>query len=215
MGAGVEVRAFADTMSAAERTDISLGGRLGRTAAALAEHRESVLAQARAEGYQAGFEEGIRAGEAQMRAEREAQEAEALQEFVHQLMLVRNQLHDTFDRWLEARDPELTELSTTIARAIVHEELQINPDRIRALVAAALAEVTHARSARIRINPFHAPALREHKEAVMAVSESLTSIEIVDDPSMVGCVIETEGGVVDATIDSQIQVASTLIQEAA
>jgi flagellar biosynthesis/type III secretory pathway protein FliH len=60
--------------------------------------------------------------------------------------------------------------------------------------------------ARIRVNPFDVESLNASKEDLMALSTSLRSLEIVDDSAILGgCIIETDGGVVDASVDAQLQ----------
>ncbi len=76
--------------------------------------------------------------------------------------------------------------------------------------------MTHSRHARIRLNPFDGAILQNHRTELLAASGSLRDIELVDDPTIVGgCVIETEGGLVDATTETRLELLSTTLEEAA
>jgi flagellar assembly protein FliH len=183
--------------------------RLGRTANAI----ETARAEARAEGYAQGRAEGLGEG-------REAGRAEGFQAAYDEEMETRRKLLDDFAaelnqvtesvlsavyQWFAGSEDSLAALAMLIATRIVARELTTTSDVALSIAREALAEVTHAESARIRVNPFSSPVLVENKDALMAVSPSLKGIQISDDASMVGgCVIESAGGVIDATVETRI-----------
>ncbi|MCB8932711.1 MAG: hypothetical protein H6534_04640, partial [Chthonomonadaceae bacterium] len=58
----------------------------------------------------------------------------------------------------------------------------------------------------IRANVLDAPALSRHREELAALAPSLRQVDIVEDPTIrAGCVIETDGGVVEATVEQKLQ----------
>jgi flagellar assembly protein FliH len=146
-------------------------------------------------GFAAGHEEGFDSAFEQAAAKKQAELDALLNKLV-------SQVNDAMAEWYVKSEPALGQISTLIAKRVLARELKLAPDSILAITKEALAEVTHANSARIRINPADSEVLHEHKTELMAAAESVRQLEIVSDEDIAGgCVIETDGGVVDAQID--------------
>lgn len=165
--------------------------------------------QGHQEGLAAGFEEGVAAGrEAGFAAaleEGRQQQAKLLERFADELITLEASIQQAVKDWFETTEGEVESLVASIARKVLHSELKLSRDSIRAIVDAALAEVTLSKSARIRVNPSDLPTLLAAKAELMAACASLRTLEIVEDPTIVGgCVIETDGGSVEASVDGQI-----------
>jgi flagellar biosynthesis/type III secretory pathway protein FliH len=185
--------------------------KLGRTAAAL----QQIKIEAEREGRQEGFNNGYAAGLEQGRAEgiqfayEEASNASMVEvaRFATELDQAAARIDSALREWIASAEESLTELSVLIAAKILAKELRSDDEAVRSIVRNALSEVTHASSARIRLNPFDLPKLAEHQEQLLAAASSLRGVELVPDPALAGgCVIETDGGVVDANIESALQV---------
>lgn len=187
--------------------------KLGKTAQAL----EHVKEDARHEGLQQGYQEGFKAGKAdgiRVAYEEAAAATQAeVARFTSELDGTGHLISEAMQRWYADSEEKLAELAVVIAARIVGKELATEPDTILAMTRQAIAEVTHASAARIRINPFDAPAIAEHQDAIMAVAPSLRNVEIVKDARIQGgCVIDTEGGIVDASVDSMLAEALAAIR---
>jgi flagellar biosynthesis/type III secretory pathway protein FliH len=133
------------------------GAKLGRTANAL----EIVKAAAHAEGLEQGLEQGLREG-------RESGRAEGYQAAFNQEMEERRKLIDAFSaelnqvgeavvtavyQWFRDSEESLAALAMLISARIVARELTTTQDVALSIAREALAEVTHAESARIRFRP--------------------------------------------------------------
>jgi flagellar biosynthesis/type III secretory pathway protein FliH len=196
---------------AARTSEVALHskGRGGRTRGELGRLR----LEAENLGYEAGLARGIDEGiakgiaESSERAYEEAAliHAEMLAQFQEDLAAVVESVQSAVFRWSESSEQQITDLVTTIARSVLVSELKISRESILAIVKDALLQVTHSKKARIRVNPYDLPTMRDAEQELMACAASLRTIEFVDDPSIVaGCVIETEGGVIDATMDTKL-----------
>lgn len=179
--------------------------KLGRTASAL----EVAKAAARAEGFAQGLEEGRLSGRAEgfeaAKTEEMARRKAAIDRFATELNQIGESVLAGVYDWFRQSEESLAALAMLTAARIIAREPATAPDSALSIAREAIADVTHAESARIRVNPFSAPALEEHKAELMAVSPSLKGIQIVDDPSILGgCVIESAGGVIDATLETRI-----------
>lgn len=202
-GAGKALRAFSDLLGQAEQVAFSApvkrSGPLGRA------HE-----QARATGYDDGFAQGHAEGMAQGHAA--ALEASHVQRhadlaaFAHALNLLRDDAVLAIDRWYADAERNMADLSTLIAARVIHRELEIDPEIVLTMVREAIGEVTHASTARIRVNVRDHATLREHTDQIAAIAPSLKDVEIVSDESVIGgCEIDTDGGMIEATIESKLR----------
>ncbi len=167
---------------------------------------DQMKAQAQEEGFQTGYEDGFRAGSMEGHQAVLQQQAVYMAQFQQDLEQARDSVVDAMARWYELAEPRLAELAVYIASRIVNSELTTNPDLIVNITKEALAEVTNTNEVRIRINPFDSAILKEHKSSLLAISPSVRQVEIVEDPTIqAGCVIESEGGAADATIQTKIE----------
>ena len=172
------------------------------------------LEQARQQAYQEGLLKGIEEGRQQgvalgfEQAHGEAQIAfqAELEAFKGELNSVVSRVESAMTGWYQASEEELSKLAIEIATCVIRTELRTNPDSVLGMVKDALGEVTHSSQARIRVNPFDSKILATKVDELMSCSASVRGIKIVDDPSLLGgCIIETDGGVIDASVDGQIQ----------
>ncbi len=177
-------------------------GKLGRTAEGLQKLRDEArtegLALGRAEGFEAGRSEGRELGYEELRAR--------FDEFRDALDESAKGVDAAMASWYERSEQALSELAVLIAARVVAQEIQTQPGIVAAIVKEALAEVTHSESVRIRLNPFDVGIVREHQHELYSASPSVRRVEIVDDPTLeAGCVIESEGGLVDASLRTKLE----------
>lgn len=164
-------------------------------------------------GHAEGFEQGRIDGELAARAEFEDAHRELIAQFAADLQARADLLDTAFTAWCESLESPLAELAAGVAARIVARELKTDPETILAIARTAITEITHATSARIKVNPFDAPVIREYAADLQAASASLRSVEIVDDPSILGgCMIETDGGSIDARVEAMITQARKAIR---
>jgi flagellar assembly protein FliH len=175
---------------------------------------EQLREEARREGYEEGmrrgFEEGrvagYREGFEQATTEVRNREKAALDGFLASLQQVEECFGPLMDRFFANCEEALAPLAMAIASRLVAKELTLGADAALAVAREALAEVTHAESARIRVNPFQSPALRQRMAELLNASESLKRIELVDDPAVDGGVIvDSAGGVIDASLPTRVR----------
>lgn len=185
---------------------------VGRTAEALNKLRESAKKEGYEVGYQAGFEAGRKEGLDAIEAEYRA----SIQEFAHLLQDKADQVVFAAQQWTFAAEQDLAELAVLIAARIVAREIRLDTEVVNAIAHEAVAEFAHSTSIRIRMNPFDLPALQARRDELLAVSRQLRQIEIVGDEAVAGgCIVESDGGVVDATLETRLKCVLDSIREAA
>lgn len=183
---------------------IELGPRKGLAGSA----RERAHAEAVQRGFDEGFEKGLEQGEAAGRSNFEAAHIAALEAFVIDLDQRVQEVNRALERWCAELEGPIASLGTVVAARILAREIESDPEYVVRIAKSAIAEVTHAREARVKVNPFDAPVVSEHRAELFAAASSLKSIEVVEDPSILGgCLIETDGGSIDAWIESMLDEA--------
>lgn len=181
---------------------------------------QEIRDDARIEGYNQGYQEGFKHATEEVHRQQEAltgslaDHIAAVQGLLHRF---DDEFEEALDTWSTGMAGPVAELALVVAMKIVGKAIEADPAMAVEIAKTALKEVTHAVDARVKVNPIDAPVLRQAMPQLMGSSLSLRNIEVVDDPSVLaGCLIETDGGLVDATIDTMIQRArSAMRMEAA
>jgi type III secretion protein L len=96
-------------------------------------------------------------------------------------------------------------LALKAAKKIVAKELQLHPDTIVDIVLQALTPVTQNLKITIYVNKAEKEALEAEKPRIKEILEQVQSFSIQerDDIHSGGCIIETESGIINATIENQ------------
>jgi flagellar assembly protein FliH len=178
---------------------------------------ERIREQARREGYQRGYDEGYHDGarEAQQRADAELQQT--LETLRAHLQQVIQGVHTQQEAYLQHAESQMLELALEVARKVVREELKLQPAHVLAIVRDTLRRVQGFGRLRIRVNPLDVELLRQNRPSLLQVVDGVEGIEIVEDRRVDqgGCVIETEQGVYDARIRTQLGEIERVLREAA
>jgi type III secretion protein L len=106
-------------------------------------------------------------------------------------------------------EPQLRELAITIARKILGRELEFHPEAVVDIVKQALSEkARQRREIFLRVNPEDLQHIRENKPDLLEVLSRAKEIGIREDPDVAvgGAVIETDAGMIDAQIETQLGV---------
>lgn len=114
-----------------------------------------------------------------------------------------------FDAQVKAMRTELMQkmmpLALTAAKKIVAKELELHPDSIVDIVINVLRSVLQNRKVTILVNKQDKEILEGHKAKLKEPFERLEALSIQEHPDIKpgGCVIETETGIIDASLDNQ------------
>ncbi len=102
---------------------------------------------------------------------------------------------------------DLSKLAVRIAEKILGRELSLKPDAIIDVVATALEHVGDPRAVEIRVSPEDLQALEGGRPRLIDRLKEARSIALRADSNVPrgGCVIETELGVVDARLSTQLE----------
>ncbi|MFI5385574.1 MAG: FliH/SctL family protein [Fimbriimonadales bacterium] len=216
----VAAQPFSDSLSA---VDVKRAPK-SRSANAAAQARQKVIDLAREEGLASGREEGLDAGQKagyqagfdEAYSEASNQQSEMLRAFATDLQETHDRLEQAIAEWFESAEKDIEILGVEIAEKLIGAQLRLDRSFVIETTKAALQQLTEANRARIRVNPFDSVILNNAREELLAATASLHGVEIVDDSSIYGgCVIETERGAIDATIETRLELLQNNLEEAA
>jgi flagellar biosynthesis/type III secretory pathway protein FliH len=148
---------------------------------------EEVIAAARAEGFAAGYREGL-----QQIRETHRRSTRRLVRLARHALVDADQLNRSVER-------EVVELSVAVAEKVIEREIQIEPDTILAIVRAALKEMQRAPISHVRVHPEDQTLLTDHWDEVLPAALA-GRVQLVADEEIErgGCVVEMRHGQADA-----------------
>ncbi len=155
---------------------------------------ERLHAQAKQEGYDAGFASGRDAGLADSQAR--------IRDLEHRLIAMIAALEDPLQAADEAVIDRIARLSISLARRLVRRELRTSRDEVVGVVREALSVLpVGLREVRLHLHPEDARLVRE----ALAPPEGSAAWQIVEDPviSRGGCRISSQTSQVDATLETR------------
>jgi type III secretion protein L len=137
----------------------------------------------------------------------EAAQEEGAREGAAQAEHMRNEIAGLQERMLKEVEGEVVRTSMRVARELLAAELQMREDAVVDVACTALSAAKTARDINLRTAPRDAAILRTHKPRLVSVLTRAKDLEIREDKRVKpgGVLIETEAGVVDAQLDTQLE----------
>ena len=108
---------------------------------------------------------------------------------------------------LQNSTQDMLRLVLSIARQVIHGEVSLNRELILTTIEKALRAAVRSDHYHIKVNPDDLALVTEKKPLFIASINGLESITFEADPKVDqgGCLVESELGAVDATIDGQLE----------
>lgn len=152
------------------------------------------------EAYEKGFEQGKKDGEA---LGRKAYELQA-----ERFKVVTDAISHRAEALLSAYEPVLIELVLNISKALVHHELTATPELVRSCLERGLAMAVKGMPIRVHLHSEDLELIQQMERLSEETSGHL--LEFMADSSVErgGCLLETDMGVIDATLTTQWRTVS-------
>lgn len=165
---------------------------------------EQLKTEAYHDGFQKGFAQGSEEGHAAALANAASQIAEAQAEAKEIILAARGQAHEM----LQLAETQIVDIALTIARKVLKREIDENPMTILPIVKEALSKVVDQDNIVLRVNPDDTELLEHAKRDLQHMIGGDKKLAIVADHTVSpgGCLIDTESGTVDASIDTQFAI---------
>lgn len=155
------------------------------------EEADAILQKARDEGeqekkqgYEAGYQEGL------------AQTTE---------LLAKARLE--YEQFVRSAHKDLLDLAFKVAEKIIGRQLEVDETTVLDIVSQAMKSVRQSRELTIRVHPDDAKVLRKNEEALIEKLGRQRVIDIMEDKKVQkgGCIIESEIGIVEAQLQTQLE----------
>ncbi|BCS33541.1 hypothetical protein TBR22_A27680 [Luteitalea sp. TBR-22] len=166
--------------------------------------QQAQLAALEREAFTKGYAQGERAG-----LEAGGKRAEAM---LRRLAQTLEELSGLRDNMVRQTERELVQLSVAIARRILQREVSVDPELTAALAHIALERLGGAAPATVRLHPDDYTVVT----AGQVTPLSGRQVEILPDPSVSrgGCLVESEFGFINASVDAQVdEIARAVLGE--
>lgn len=161
--------------------------------------REKAIEEAKQVGYREGFEAGRKEG-----FERFQEETRESVDRIEALSTeYENQKADLF----RANERFLLEMVAQLAKKVVLRELQTDAEYLSRVSKAIIEKLGIKENVRIWLNGEDVACLQSLRESLIQKFGELRNLQIGEHPevSRGGCIVETDFGIVDATIEAQIK----------
>ncbi len=167
--------------------------------------RESAAIRQRA--YREGYEAGQRDGEGAARAE-VANALGMVAGVASDARLLRNAL-------LRNSESEIVDLAIDVARAILGDALAVDKRAVLATVERAIERAAHMNILRMRVHPSDVEAVTAHLAETGSAAPATWQVSADGTIGVAGCVIDVEGGEIDARLDVQFEIVADALRELA
>jgi type III secretion protein L len=146
----------------------------------------------RQEGYDAGYQEGLAA-------------------YTQQTTKALLQLRQSE----QAIEGEFIKLVRACVEKVLGQEIKLNPDAVTGIVRMTLADARQQREIIVRVHPEDVESLNKNKRKLLEILARANSIEIREDQTITrgGCIVLTELGMIDASLDRQLDAIKAAVEE--
>jgi type III secretion protein L len=110
--------------------------------------------------------------------------------------------------------PQIKTLAMAIARRVIGRELEFHPEAVVEIVKQALGDkARQRREITLRVHPDDAQMLRDSRADLLDMLSRCKEISIREDEEIAphGVIIETEAGIIDAQLETQLGVLERLL----
>lgn len=158
-----------------------------------------MFARAKEEGGKQGYEEGFHQAQETLEAEYQQKQEE--------LERLEQKRQDNYEMQMQELEPKLLDVILTVVEKVFHIQFKDKREILLYLVGNAIANIEGSKSFRIRIGIDQKEFIEFHKEEILDRVGHDMSLEIVSDIALSGnqCIIETETGVFDCSMDVQLK----------
>jgi len=121
------------------------------------------------------------------------------------------------DEYWQSIEPELVSLAVEIAEKIIRSEVSARPEAVLDVARSAIRQIRQRESVRLRVNPGDLEVVKSNRTELLETTDGVQHLEVVDDRRVDhgGVVIESDDGMLDARIKTQLSEVEKALAEAA
>ncbi|MFQ5455224.1 MAG: FliH/SctL family protein [Nitrospirota bacterium] len=150
------------------------------------------------EAFQEGFQQGFKEGKEEGYRESDNR--------IKPVMSIIKDMDNFKEHILKESEHDIVQLSISIAKKIICQEIKLNKEIILNIVSSAIKKIVDRDQIWIKVNPNDAETLNHNLSKLTMYTGDIKNITIKGDESISvgGCIIETSHGDVNAAIESQL-----------
>ena len=187
--------------------DKARGGRAMRRRHRISPELEKEFQERSEAAYKFGFEDGKQIGHQEGKGE--------IKQTVDHLRNITHELSEQRDHILSKADEIIVRLAISVARTILHHEVRIDPTLVKNIARESLKHVEDKKRVSIKVHPSDWETIKEFEGEMLSASHGVGDFVIREDAHVKpgGCIIESDSGIVDAQLDTQVaEVAFSLME---
>lgn len=164
---------------------------------------KGIMEQARAEGYQEGYNRGIDDSQ------------EIAKQIVDEALIIKQEWSDERNRVIENAEVEMVNLVIQAIEKVLEYKVETDQTLIESLIKQGISRVTKSHLVSIRVSNEDYNHALSVKPMLIATSDKIEDIEIKRDPTlpMGSCIIDTESGSIDSSIQVQVEQIKKLFDD--
>jgi len=135
---------------------------------------------------------------------------------IDRLEKLMNALREEREAFFAGIESQVVKLSVEIAEKILRHELESSPEAVLDIVKLALLQLTDRDSIVLRVSPYDAELIKQHRDAIREAAGGIRQIDVIEDRRIDrgGCVAESSSGSLDARVSSQLSEVTRALMEA-
>ncbi len=163
--------------------------------AAANEEADRIRRDAKADGYQEGYEEAHQKAMEELDAGKKSLEQE------------REQLKREYDDMVQELEPQFAKTFCDLYRHIFHVDFSNYQDIVTQLILSTFQGIDSGKNFIVHVSKADYERVNEQKKRLQEVIVNNGSIEVIEDYTLkeTECLIETEGGIIDCSLDTQLE----------
>lgn len=185
----------AETMAQAEAARVAM-------LTELESQKASIMAELKQQAYDMGFHEGKAAGEAQAAV------------YVQEALQKLNEIAVALPSVVKQNEEKLVSLALDIAAKVIQQEIGLQPEIVQRTVEMALKRVSDLEAVTVKVNPLDLDLILPKQDHFKQILPDVQAFSIEGNHTIQrgGCMIETNSGSINATIDTQLSIVEELFR---
>ena len=141
---------------------------------------------------------------------------EEIKDVMANLTTMLETLADKREILLRDAESMIVQLAISVAKTILHREVQTDRDIIKAVAKESLKLVEDKKRVSIKIHPSDWHTMKEYEGEILSSVQGVKEFEIKEDDRVNpgGCVVETDSGIIDAQLETQLSEFTDSLLEA-
>lgn len=179
------------------------------------EELENNLDAIRQEAFNEGFEKGSQEISEQMQEQFQDELAQQNENYAQQLSEIVAQQLDDRNNQFRSLEPLVLNMAISIAKKIVDDSIVVNQEIIEKSIRNAISHIAGRSEITVRVSPEDQEFAQSRIDAMCDTDDSIIAVRVEGSANIKkgGCLIETDTGIIDATIDNQIcEIEQCIIQ---